>query len=274
MSEKKNDNKLTKKDINRVIRRWYISTEMSLNFERMQSIAFTYSLYPILRKLYPNDQDFKESLKRHLELFNTNATAGGLILGTVLAMEEEKANDNNGISNEAIVSIKTGLMGPVAAFGDSFSAGTITTLFILASCSLASQGSILGLILLFIGTLVTLFELIITTKLTYSKGKYIIKDILSSSLMKDVIYGANILGMGMMGALCASMVALNLNITVNFNEALLNVQEKIDNIMPGILPISALFIYYFLISKKKISVAKLVLFTIIISIILSLAGIL
>ena len=88
---------LTKRDVNRVIARWYITTEMSLNYERMQSIAYTYALIPALKKLYPNKEDMIPALQRHLELFNTNATAGGLILGTTLAMEEEKANNPDAI---------------------------------------------------------------------------------------------------------------------------------------------------------------------------------
>ena len=269
-----NDKKvsLTKKDINKVIARWYIATEMSLNFERMQSIAYTYALLPALKKLYPNKEDMIPVLQRHMELFNTNATAGGLILGTTLAMEESIANDPDAMPGEAVVAVKTGLMGPVAAFGDSFSAGTITTLFIPASCSLAQEGSIAGLLLLFLWTMVTLTELVLTTKITYSKGRSAIKEIMSSKLMTDVIEGANILGMAMMGALSASMVSLSVALTANFNEATLSVQEKIDAIMPGILSLGVLFIYYYLISKKHVSVAKLVVATIIFGIVTAAIG--
>ena len=263
---------LTDKDVNRAIARWYITTEMSLNFERMQSIAYTYSIMPALKKIYPNKEDYKEALRRHLELFNTNATAGGLILGTTLAMEEERANNPDSIPGDAIISIKTGLMGPVAAFGDSFSAGTITTLFILASCSLAKSGSMAGFWLLLLGSMYTLGELIVLTKLTYKKGRSAIKDILSSSLMTDVIEGANILGMAMMGALTASMVHLNIALSATFDKATLSVQDKIDAIMPGLLPISVLFIYYLLISKKHVSVAKLVLGTIVLGILFAAVG--
>lgn len=264
MSEEKRVT-LSKRDINRVIARWYITTEMSLNFERMQSIAYAYSLLPALKKLYTNKEDMIEALQRHLELFNTNATAGGLILGTTLAMEEEKANHPESIPGESIVAVKTGLMGPVAAFGDSFSAGTITTLFILASCSLAQAGSMAGFWLLLLGTMYTLGELIVFTKLTYAKGRTAIKDILSSRWMTDIIEGANILGMSMMGALTASMVSLSVALTATFDQATLSIQEQIDGIMPGILSLSVLFLYYYLISKKHVSVAKLVLFTIVIA---------
>lgn len=263
---------LTKRDINRVIARWYITTEMSLNYERMQSIAYTYALIPAFKKLYPNKEEMIPALQRHLELFNTNATAGGLILGTTLAMEEEEANNPEAIPSESIVAVKTGLMGPVAALGDSFSAGTITTLFILASCSLAQGGSIAGFWLLLLGTMYTLGELIVFTKLTYTKGRSAIKDIMSSKLMSNIIEGANILGMAMMGALTASMVSLSVAITANFDKATLSVQDKIDGIMPGILSIAVLFIYYYLISKKHVSVAKLVFFTIIIALLCAAVG--
>lgn len=266
--------KLTNKEVNKVIARWYITTEMSLNFERMQSIAYAYSLIPALKVLYKDKDDMIEALQRHLELFNTNATSGGLILGTTLAMEEQKANHPEEIPGSAIIAIKTGLMGPVAALGDSFSAGTITTLFILAASTVAATGSILGFWLLLLGTCVTLFELIFFTKLTYSKGRTAIKDVMSSSLMNDIIKGANILGMGMMGALTASMVSLQIAYTSTFNEVVFSVQEKIDGIMPGLLSLSVLFVYYFLISKKNVSVAKLVLGTILVSLVGSFVGIL
>lgn len=257
---------LTKKDVNKVIARWYVSNEMALNFERMQSIAFTYSLVPALKKLYPNKEDMIPVLQRHMELFNTNATAGGLILGTTLAMEEEIANNPESMPGEAVIAVKTGLMGPVAALGDSFSAGTLTTLFILAACSVAQEGSMMGLFILFLGSMVTLVELILTTNLTYTKGRSAIKGIMSSKLMKDVIEGANILGMAMMGVLSASMVNLSIAFTANFGESVFSVQEKIDGIMPGILPLSVLFIYYYLISKKGVSIAKLVLATLVLGI--------
>ena len=96
----------------------------------------------------------------------------------------------------------------------------------------------------------TLGELIIFTKMTYTKGRSAIKDIMSSKLMSNIIEGANILGMAMMGALTASMVNLAVAITANFDEATLSVQEKIDGIMPGILSIGV-FVYLLLSDQQK-----------------------
>ncbi len=264
---------LTKADVNKVIARWYINCEISLNYERMQSIAFTDALMPALKKLYPDKADLKDAMQRHMELFNTNATAGGLILGTVLAMEEEKANSPDTIPGESIIAVKTGLMGPCAAFGDSFSAGTITTLFILAACTLAQDGNFLGVLVLLLGTMVTLGELIFTTKLTYKQGRSAIKSVLSSKLMSQVVEGANILGMSMMGVLTSSMVALSLALEVTVGESTMVIQDQLDSIMPGMLQIGVLFLYYLLIRKKNASIVKLVLGTLVVALVLAAFGV-
>lgn len=268
----KNEKKLTRSDINKTMFRWYFSTEISLNYERMQSISFTYALMPVLQKLYDTKDDLKQAMQRHLALYNTNCTAGGLILGTVLAMEEEKANEGN-ISDEAIIGIKTGLMGPVAAFGDSFSAGTLQTLCILAASTLAAGGSFFGLLMLFLGNFILMCELVLTTNLTYIKGREAIKDVLSSRLMTDVLEGANILGMMMMGALTASMVTLVTPLAVTFGETKMKIQDNFDNLIPGLFAILVLFLFYFLIGKKKVSISKVIFGTIIVSIALSFFGI-
>ncbi|HLQ40702.1 MAG TPA: PTS system mannose/fructose/sorbose family transporter subunit IID [Tetragenococcus sp.] len=264
--------KLTQKDINRTMFRWYFTTEMSLNYEKMQSIAFTYALLPVISKLYGKEEDRKEAIQRHLELFNTNTTSGGLILGTVLAMEEEKSS-NDSISGNAIVGIKTGLMGPVAAFGDSFSAGTLQTLCILAASTMAAAGSYLGLLMLFLGNFILMSELVITTNLTYKKGREAIKDVLSSKVMTDVLEGANILGMMMMGALTAAMVSLKTVLSVTFGETKMAIQDNIDKLIPGLFSILVLFLFYYLIRKKNVGIAKIIFGTIIVSIVLSFFGI-
>ena len=84
---------LTQKDLNKAMFRWYMSAEMPLNFENMQGIAFCGSISHILKKLYTKKEDLSEALKRHLLLYNCNVTAGGLILGTTIAMEEQRAKD-------------------------------------------------------------------------------------------------------------------------------------------------------------------------------------
>ena len=84
---------LTKKDVTKTYLRWWWTAELSNSFERMQALAVCASFTPALEKLYKKKEDLVDALKRHLQFFNTQAIWGGLIHGTVLAMEEEKATE-------------------------------------------------------------------------------------------------------------------------------------------------------------------------------------
>ena len=165
-----------------------------------------------------------DALKRHLLLYNCNITAGGLILGTTIAMEEQRSQNPDAMPAEAITGMKTGLMGPVAALGDSFDWGIIGTLFKIAAATLAASGNPLALPVLLIFAAYCIGELILFTNLTYKKGRSSIKSIMGSGLMQDVISGANVLAMFMMGAMTASMVTLTTPLKISS----VNIQESLD----------------------------------------------
>lgn len=264
------DTKLvTQKDLNKAMFRWYLSAEMPLNFENMQGIAFCGSIAPILKKIYTKKEDLIDALKRHLLLYNCNITAGGLILGTTIAMEEQRSKNPDAIPAEAITGMKTGLMGPVAALGDSFDWGIIGTLFKIAAATLAASGNPLALPVLLIFAAYCIGELILFTNLTYKKGRSSIKSIMGSGLMQDVISGANVLAMFMMGAMTASMVTLTTPLKISS----VNIQESLDGIFPGIFPLAALFLIYWLVRRKKVGTGKIVIGVIVVSILCAFAGI-
>ena len=264
------DTKLvTQKDLNKAMFRWYLSAEMPLNFQNMQGIAFCGSIAPILKKIYTKKEDLIDALKRHLLLYNCNITAGGLILGTTIAMEEQRSKNPDAMPAEAITGMKTGLMGPVAALGDSFDWGIIGTLFKIAAATLAASGNPLALPVLLIFAAYCIGELILFTNLTYKKGRSSIKSIMGSGLMQDVISGANVLAMFMMGAMTASMVTLTTPLKISS----VNIQESLDGIFPGIFPLAALFLIYWLVRRKKVGTGKIVIGVIVVSILCAFAGI-
>ena len=260
---------LTQKDLNKAMFRWYMSAEMPLHFENMQGIAFCGSISHILKKLYTKKEDLSEALKRHLLLYNCNVTAGGLILGTTIAMEEQRAKDPSKMPDMAITGLKTGLMGPVAALGDSFDWGIIGTLMKIAAATLAAAGNPLALVVLLLFVGYCIGELILTTNMTYKKGRESIKTIMGSGLMQDVISGANVLAMFMMGAMTASMVTLKTVLKIST----VVVQDKLDSIFPNVFPLIVLFLIYWLIRKKKVGTGKIVIGIIAVSILLSFVGI-
>ena len=179
----------------------------------MQALAVASSFAPALRKLYTDDAEFEDALKRHLGFFNTQANWGCLIHGTVLAMEEQKAMGAE-IPGEMITGIKTGLMGPLAGIGDTLDFGTIQTiLFALTFC-----------------------EAKFLFGLGYKLGKESIQKILSGGIINKIIDCASIVGMFMMGALSASIVKVATPLAWTFGDKTVELQATLDAIAPGLLP--------------------------------------
>ena len=133
------NNKLTKKDINKIFWRSF-SVNASFNYERQMSQGCQYSLSPVLRKLYPEKEKLADALKRHSEFFNSTPMVDPFIFGVVAAMEEENAN-NEEFDISSINAVKASLMGPLAGIGDSLFWGTLRPLAGGIACSLALAGN-------------------------------------------------------------------------------------------------------------------------------------
>ena len=66
-------NKTVEKDMKKLVNkswfRYWLSAEMSNSYERLQSLSFCYSIIPVLKKLYPNKEEFR---KNAYKLFDKN----------------------------------------------------------------------------------------------------------------------------------------------------------------------------------------------------------
>mgnify|MGYP000051862485 FL=1 len=96
MSEVKNEVKssvLTKLDLLKAWFKWCLAVEVPVSFDRMQALAFGYSMNKILRKLYKDNPDgLQDAMRRHHSMFNTNCDWGSIIHGITISLEEQKAN--------------------------------------------------------------------------------------------------------------------------------------------------------------------------------------
>ncbi|WP_066496311.1 PTS system mannose/fructose/sorbose family transporter subunit IID [Abyssisolibacter fermentans] len=267
--------KITKKDIRKVWLTYYLGAELSNSYERLQSLIFCSSMIPVLKKLYTTKQELSEALKRHLDFFNTEGIFGTIIHGITIAMEEQKASGEN-VPDAAITGIKTGLMGPVAGMGDSIVWAGIMPLIIAIFLPFATQGSAMGGIMPLVTY--TAVTMIISYGLCikgYSLGRESILSLLQDGRVKELITGASILGLFMMGALSASYINISTPLEINLLEGSpIVIQDILDSMAPGLLPLAAVFgIYWFL--KKKGPRYNIILTSIIvISIVCSLLGIL
>lgn len=266
--------KLTKKDITKSMWIYYAGAELSNSYERLQSLVFCASMTPILKKLYSTDEELSAALKRHLVFFNTEGILGAIIQGITISMEEQKANGEN-VTDDAITGIKTGLMGPIAGMGDAIIWAALMPILFSIFLPFASEGSAFGGIMpLILYPAITIVISYLLIHNGYTLGKKSIVTLLHGGKMKSIIFTANVIGLTMMGALSASYVTLStpLEFTVRGGSSII-VQDILDMVAPGILPLAAVFIIYAYLRKKGPRYTKILLTVVIVSVIASVLGV-
>lgn len=267
-----NEKLLTKKDIRRSWMYWLGTCELSNSFERLQSLAFVACIAPILKKLYKDEDELSQALKRHLTFFNTEGIWGSLIHGIVIAMEEERAKGEE-ISDEMITGLKTGFMGPLAGIGDTVDWGTIRPIVIGLFLPLASAGSwIAGLGPFVIVSLMTSTISYYLWHLGYRVGRKSILQVLKDGRINQFITASSVLGMFMMGILSSQYVKLSLKPEFVVNGEVTTVQSYVDQILPGLLPVTAIFVIYYLIKYRKMKYTHILLGVLVLSLIGALFG--
>lgn len=243
-------NKVTKKDLRKVFWR-SIPMEHAWNYERMMNVGYCYAMIPILKKLYPKKEDYCEAMTRHLEFYNTTPYIITLPLGISTAMEEKRAENPGIFDTTSITTVKAALMGPLAGIGDSFFWGTLRIIATGIGTSLALQGNILGPILfLLVYNVPALLIRYFLTFIGYRLGTDVITKVNESGVMQLVTKGAAIMGLMVTGAMAAEMVYVSVSIAFGSGETATTVQEILDQIMPGLLPLLTTGGVYWLLKKK------------------------
>lgn len=240
------EKKLTKSDIRGVFIRSNLF-QGSWNFERMQALGFCFSMIPAIKRLYPENNDARrQAIKRHLEFFNTHPYVAAPILGVTLAMEEQRANGAP-IDDGAINGIKVGLMGPLAGVGDPIYWGTVRPVFAALGAGIAMSGSLLGPILFFVlFNAVRLLTRYYGIAYGYQKGIDIVKD-MGGGFLQKLTEGASILGLFVLGALVNKWTHVNIPLVVSRvpdaagGETVTTVQNILDQLMPGLVPLLLTF---------------------------------
>jgi len=243
------ENAINARDLRRVFWRSF-QMEFSWNYERQMNLAFVYALIPVLKKLYPQKSQLAAALKRHLVFFNTTPHIVTLLLGITTAMEEKNSQQQE-MDGTAIDNVKASLMGPLAGLGDSFFWGTLRLIATGIGTSLALQGNILGPILfLLVFNVPHILVRWLFTRWGYVLGTGVLHRVQKSGMMESLTYGASIIGLMVVGAMAASMINITIPVSFGAGEAKTEVQEIINNIMPGLLPLISFGIVYWLLGRK------------------------
>lgn len=251
---------------------WFLFA--SFNMVKMQGYGYEYSQLPAINEFYTNDSEGKrQAMIRHSSFFNCTYETAPFIMGLTAAMEKENSR-NPEFDAESINAVKASLMGPLSGIGDSIFWGTLRLVAAGIGIPLGMQGSILGpilfLLIYHIPSIITRYKLL---QVGYQSGEKFLAQAFKSGVFENITYCATMVGMIMIGAMTASSVTITtaLNFTMGSGEELV-LQDILNGIMPGLLPLLLTLGIFYLI-KKKTKVIYLLFGIIVFGVLGAMAGI-
>ena len=278
--KKQQPEEITSKDVTKTYLRWHFANEIPHSFERYISPSLLYAMMPVLKKLYKDKDDLKAAYKRQLLFFNTQLTwGGGVITGLMSSMEKERARQEYAgeeitMTDDLMYNTKAGLMGALAGIGDAIDSGTIQYIFIAIAVPWAQEGNPLGALFPFV--CFAIYQLLVGlffARRGYALGRNA-TGLIRSSGVQDAINLLSILGVFMMGILAGNYVKVSssLKFAVSGKEFVL--QELLDKIVPGVLPLAVVLGVYYYYVKKGLKVTQALLWLTAILAVLAAVGIL
>lgn len=242
------------------------------NYINAQGNAFLYSMLPFINYFYDNKEDRIKAMQRQIAYFNITPAISTFPMGIAISMEEENSKTDD-FDTYSINALKASLMGPLSGIGDSFFWGTFRVIAAGIGISLAEQGNILGPILFLV--MYNIPHLLVrwyALKLGYNLGGTFIQKAYENGLIKVITRAAGILGMIMVGAMIFGNVGFTTKLGFTIGSIDYNLQDILDQIMKGILPLGATMLCFYMI-RKKISANKIMLIILAASLIFSIMGI-
>ncbi|MGF0112538.1 PTS system mannose/fructose/sorbose family transporter subunit IID [Streptococcus sp. SGI.013] len=254
--------KLTKADFNQINRRSLFTFQWGWNYERMQASGYLYMILPQLRKMYGDGTpELQEMMRLHTQFFNTSPFFHTIVTGIDLALEESEGTK----SKEAVTGIKTGLMGPFAAIGDSIFGSTIPAIMGGLAAGLATtDGNPIGI---FLWILVAVAYDIFRWKqleFAYKEGVSLVTTM--QNRLTALTDAASVLGVFMVGALIATMINFKFTYAQDFGGVVFNLQETLDKIFPRLVPALFAGFIYWLLGKKGMTSTKAIFIVIAIAV--------
>lgn len=260
----------SKKIRNKVFLRWFLNGESGWNYEKMQGSGYCYSMMPALKEIYKDDPDaMQEAVKNHLQFFNTTPHTANIILGVNMAVEQTVKMGGK----DAVASIKTGLMGPLAGVGDSLFGVIIDTVFGSIAAYMALEGNPIGCIIWVLVSAIGITAIrYAMLEIGYKQGTEVVNNI--AGKLKKITEAANILGLTVVGALVPTVINAKVPYVFEWGKVKMPVQDMIDSIMPSLLPVVVVALVYWLLGRKGMNSTKAIILIIIFAIVCSAAGIL
>ncbi|MBD5450918.1 MAG: PTS system mannose/fructose/sorbose family transporter subunit IID [Lachnospiraceae bacterium] len=255
------EKKLSKKTLLKSFHNWYYGHLTCFSQEHMQTFGYLCAMLPLVEELYQNEDDKANAMNTYTAFFNTEPQLGTVIVGMTAGLEEARANGADDVDDETINSLRAGLMGPVAGIGDSLVVGTVIPILLGIALGMSTGGSPLGAIFyIIVWNLFAYFGMRFLYFKGYSLGGKAV-DFLIGAQGEALRESVSTLGGIVIGAVAATWVSVqtSLKLLNDAGEPYLVLQDKLNDVFPGLLTSVFIIVCWFLMAKKKMSPIKVML---------------
>lgn len=258
--------KLTKKTLLKSFHHWYYGNLTCFSQEHMQTFGYLTSMLPIVEELYEDQEDKARSMQTYTAFFNTEPQLGTLIVGITAGLEEARTNGSEEVDDETINGLRAGLMGPVAGIGDSLVVGTLIPVILGIAIGMSTGGSPIGAIFYIIVWNVLAY---LGMRFAYFKG-YELGDkaveFLVGAQGQAIRKAVSIVGGMVVGGVAATWVSVKTSFQLgSAKNPYLVLQDKLDEVYPGLLTAIFIVFCWWLMAKKNISPLKVMLLLVVIA---------
>ena len=245
---------LTKEDLRRVNLRYMFGGQLGWNYERMMNVAYVHAILPAMIKMYGDDSDvLRDMLQMEMQFYNTSPFLSAIITGMDLSLQNESGTK----SKEAVAAIKTGLMGPFAAVGDSLCGAVIPTSLGSLAAYMGMKGNPIGVIIWLLCAVVILGLRYFELPLAYREGKKLVSNV--GNLLNNLTDAATLLGVFVIGGLIPTVVNVIVPFKLTIGKKSLAIQaDMLDQILPALVPIALVALAYWLLGRKKMNSTRVI----------------
>ncbi|QGV16949.1 PTS system, mannose-specific IID component [Lacticaseibacillus paracasei subsp. paracasei] len=245
---------LTKEDLRRVNLRYMFGGQLGWNYERMMNVAYVHAILPAMIKMYGDDSDvLRDMLQMEMQFYNTSPFLSAIITGMDLSLQNESGTK----SKEAVAAIKTGLMGPFAAVGDSLFGAVIPTILGSLAAYMGMKGNPIGVIIWLLCAIVILGLRYFELPIAYREGKKLVSNV--GNLLNNLTDAATLLGVFVIGGLIPTVVNVIVPFKLTIGKKSLAIQaDMLDQILPALVPIALVALAYWLLGCKKMNSTRVI----------------
>lgn len=268
------EKKLSKKTLLKSFHNWYYGHLTCFSQEHMQTFGYLCAMLPLVEELYKDEDEKANAMNTYTAFFNTEPQLGTVIVGMTAGLEEARANGADDVDDETINSLRAGLMGPVAGIGDSLVVGTVIPILLGIALGMSTGGSPLGAIFyIIVWNLFAYFGMRFLYFKGYSLGGKAV-DFLIGAQGEALRESVSTLGGIVIGAVAATWVSVqtSLKLLNDAGEPYLVLQDKLNDVFPGLLTSVFIIVCWFLMAKKKMSPIKVMLILVVVAFVGVLVG--